>query len=205
MCPNCSSGSNGPRSDLFSVGIVILELLTGRVQNLDSFNLFERYIEDGGDPAHSLSQELDLRPGPCPPEIVQGLESLARACLRSHRNRIQMSDVLGRLVSLRAAHAQASSHRLAVARVVARVAQHLECPLTLDLMHHPVVTPHGHTFEREAILAHLAISQTCPMTRQPLSEHDLTDNRVVRQASDEFRARVREDPTLLLSNKKHRQ
>jgi len=33
MCPNyCSSRKYGPRSDLFSVGIVILELLTGKVR-----------------------------------------------------------------------------------------------------------------------------------------------------------------------------
>jgi hypothetical protein len=165
-----------------------------QIQNQNSVNLFERYIEDGGDPAHSLRQELDPRPGACPGEITAGLEGLARACLKSHRNRIRAVDALGILVSLRTTMSQASAQRSAAARV----AQHLECPLTLDLMHDPVMTPYGHTFEREAILAHLANSQTCPLTQEPLSESNLTANRAVQQAADEFRALAREDPALLV-------
>ncbi|MBF5060137.1 U-box domain-containing protein, partial [Candidatus Neptunochlamydia vexilliferae] len=48
----------------------------------------------------------------------------------------------------------------------------LICPLTLDLFTDPVITPDGHTFEREAIELHLTNSPTCPLTRKPLKKED---------------------------------
>lgn len=55
----------------------------------------------------------------------------------------------------------------------------LICPLSHEIFTDPVVTPYGHTFERSAIEAWLSRSQTCPITRSPLSVDDLTPNRTV--------------------------
>ncbi|TMW61276.1 hypothetical protein Poli38472_013739 [Pythium oligandrum] len=58
----------------------------------------------------------------------------------------------------------------------------LRCPLSLELMTDPVVTPSGHTYEREMIERHLDLNgQFDPMTRTPLTKTQLSPNRVVQQ------------------------
>lgn len=48
------------------------------------------------------------------------------------------------------------------------------CPLTLELMEHPVVNIYGFSFESQAIVAWLAGGNfTCPMTRQPMGPRDV--------------------------------
>lgn len=56
------------------------------------------------------------------------------------------------------------------------------CPITLDLMLDPVVDPEGNSYERNAILAHLAHSSESPLTRNPLAATDLVPNRALRSA-----------------------
>jgi U-box domain len=51
------------------------------------------------------------------------------------------------------------------------------CPITLQPMVHPLMTREGRNFEREAIVAWLGKSQTCPLTRNPLYPRDLVPNR----------------------------
>jgi U-box domain len=51
------------------------------------------------------------------------------------------------------------------------------CPLTLDIMKDPLVSRHGQSYEREAIMSWLgAGNTTCPMTRKPLRLVDLISN-----------------------------
>jgi len=47
------------------------------------------------------------------------------------------------------------------------------CPITLEVMKDPVVTPHGICFEREAIMNWVERVHTCPVTRKPLSADQL--------------------------------
>ena len=56
------------------------------------------------------------------------------------------------------------------------VPEHLCCPLSFDLFVEPVVTPSGHSFERDWILKHLAKSQTHPLTRERLTPAMLVPN-----------------------------
>lgn len=51
---------------------------------------------------------------------------------------------------------------------------------SMEVMHDPVSTPQGHTFEREAISAWIRVNGTCPVTRGRLSLADLTPNRALR-------------------------
>ncbi|KAJ3146199.1 hypothetical protein HDU89_006340 [Geranomyces variabilis] len=64
---------------------------------------------------------------------------------------------------------------------------HLLCPLTLDLLKDPVVTPSGITYEREALLQHLDTTKTDPQTRQSLREDQLYPNLALRDAVDDYR------------------
>lgn len=51
------------------------------------------------------------------------------------------------------------------------------CPITMELMVHPIATRHGQNFERSAIIAWLRQGGTdCPLTRKPLKMTDLIHN-----------------------------
>jgi hypothetical protein len=51
------------------------------------------------------------------------------------------------------------------------------CPLSLEVMHDPVISPSGISYEREWIERWLKDHETDPTTRLPLSQEDLVENR----------------------------
>ncbi|KAJ4971651.1 hypothetical protein NE237_004750 [Protea cynaroides] len=57
------------------------------------------------------------------------------------------------------------------------------CPISLEIMKDPVTVCSGITFERESIERWIFTSNnsTCPITRQPLSDTDLTPNHTLRR------------------------
>lgn len=58
------------------------------------------------------------------------------------------------------------------------VPDHFICPITLDVMVHPLMTRTGTSFERKAICSWLAKGYgVCPLTRQPLTPSDLVPNK----------------------------
>jgi hypothetical protein len=50
------------------------------------------------------------------------------------------------------------------------------CPITQEVMHDPVITIDGYTFERSAISTWLETNANCPLSRQPLINKKLTIN-----------------------------
>jgi tetratricopeptide (TPR) repeat protein len=61
------------------------------------------------------------------------------------------------------------------------------CPISLDMMEDPVVTPSGHSFEREALEEWIDNGGEDPLTRQPLSRADLRPNIALRDAIEEWK------------------
>jgi Mg-chelatase subunit ChlD len=61
------------------------------------------------------------------------------------------------------------------------------CPITGVLMSDPVIDKDGNTFERAAIEEWLAKHGTSPITRNPMTRTDLTPNRVLRSAIEDYR------------------
>ena len=52
------------------------------------------------------------------------------------------------------------------------------CPITCEVMTDPVVSIHGHHFQREAIISWLSQgNDTCPLTRKPLTMNKLIADR----------------------------
>ena len=75
-CPKYASGGSeyDAKSENFSFGIVLLELLLGRLQGKRENDLFGIYIDDDT----PISNDLDMRAGPWIPECAEQLETLAR-------------------------------------------------------------------------------------------------------------------------------
>jgi U-box domain len=62
------------------------------------------------------------------------------------------------------------------------------CPITMETMDYPVLSRHGHNFERSAIVAWIDKgSGTCPMTRLPLTMRDLIHNNSLLNAIEQWR------------------
>ncbi|KAF2857880.1 U-box-domain-containing protein [Piedraia hortae CBS 480.64] len=59
-------------------------------------------------------------------------------------------------------------------------------PITFEIMHDPVTTKHGHSYERGTIIEHLKRNAVDPLTRETLFVRDLRDNLALREACEEF-------------------
>ena len=62
----------------------------------------------------------------------------------------------------------------------------LDHTFSMEVMHDPVSTPDGHTFERSDIQQWIRVRGTNPVTRAPLTLDQLTPNRALRGAIEEF-------------------
>lgn len=59
-------------------------------------------------------------------------------------------------------------------------------PITFEVMHDPVITPTGVSFERVSLLKHIKASGCDPLTRLPLSADQLIPNVALKNASSDF-------------------
>jgi len=66
------------------------------------------------------------------------------------------------------------------------VPDHFCCPITLSIMRNPVISPAGHSYEREAIYEHIEKTGKDPMTGENLQVTDLRPNRALKEAIDAF-------------------
>jgi len=62
------------------------------------------------------------------------------------------------------------------------------CPITQDMMEDAMMDTEGNSYSKPAILRWLGTKQTSPLTNQPLTVSDLTPNRTLRSAIEEFMA-----------------
>ncbi len=63
------------------------------------------------------------------------------------------------------------------------------CPITLNIMSHPLVSKTGKHYERSAIISWLMKSNTCPLTRQPLFLSHLISDRALEEEIKRFKER----------------
>ncbi|OQE89414.1 hypothetical protein PENNAL_c0014G00453 [Penicillium nalgiovense] len=61
--------------------------------------------------------------------------------------------------------------------------------ITFEIMHDPVITPSGVSFDRLAITKYVEKAGVDPLTRAPISVHDLKSNKALKAASAEFLAK----------------
>ena len=58
--------------------------------------------------------------------------------------------------------------------------------ITFEIMHDPVITPSGVSYERVGILKHIRAVGLDPLTREPLTEAHLIPNVALKNACSEF-------------------
>jgi STIP1 homology and U-box containing protein 1 len=58
--------------------------------------------------------------------------------------------------------------------------------ITFEIMHDPVITVSGHSFDRVSITKHIEQSKVDPITRAPMSLSDLRPNYALKAACDDF-------------------
>ncbi|KAL1605879.1 hypothetical protein SLS59_002998 [Nothophoma quercina] len=66
------------------------------------------------------------------------------------------------------------------------VPDHLVDGITFEIMHDPVVTNNGRSYERATLIEHLKRSPTDPLTREPLKISELRPNLALKEACQEF-------------------
>jgi GTP-binding protein EngB required for normal cell division len=71
------------------------------------------------------------------------------------------------------------------------------CPINLAVMTDPVVAADGHSYERKAILAHLATSNLSPITGAVLKNKDLFDNQALKTTIIEYKPGKHSEPSVL--------
>jgi hypothetical protein len=116
MCPKYASGGSeyDAKSENFSFGIVLLELLLGRLQGNRENDLYGIYIDE----ETPISNDLDMRAGPWIPECAEQLEALARECLSKYSKRIAtMMAVMRRLVELEKEFCRATAEIVRLTRL----------------------------------------------------------------------------------------
>ena len=123
MCPKYARGGSeyDAKSENFSFGIVLLELLLGRLQGKGENDLFASCIED------ETPVSVDMRAGPWIPACAEKLEMLARECLSPYGKRIAtMMAVMRRLVELEKEFCRATAEEVRLTRLAEKMQRELE-------------------------------------------------------------------------------
>ncbi|KAJ1406887.1 Zinc finger, RING/FYVE/PHD-type [Sesbania bispinosa] len=159
-----------PKSDIYSFGLIILQLLTGRTP-IGLAVLVRNAVSCG-----SLSSILDSSAGEWPSDVATRLVELGlQCCQQNGRDRPELTPSLVR--ELEQLHV--SEER--------PVPSFYLCPILQEIMHDPQVAADGFTYEGDAIREWLENGHdTSPMTNLKLSHLLLTPNHALRLAIQDW-------------------
>ncbi|KAK3131562.1 hypothetical protein QOZ80_6AG0508120 [Eleusine coracana subsp. coracana] len=173
------TGALSMKSDVYALGIVILQLLTAR-SPMGLAHTVETALEDG-----CFVDILDATAGQWPLNETHELAVLALRCSEMRRkDRPDLNEQV--LPTLNRLNDFASKSREAAPSAPP---SHFICPILQEVMDDPYVASDGYTYDRKAIELWLSINDKSPMTNLHLLNKSLIPNHSLRSAIMDWRSK----------------
>ncbi|PVH65846.1 hypothetical protein PAHAL_1G088800 [Panicum hallii] len=181
------TGTVRPKSDVFALGVIMLQLLTGRRPN-GLIVSAENAVRNG-----RLRDILDKSQSDWPADEAEMFAKLGLKCTALKcRDRPDLeSEVLPELDEI--LHRITSAVNLRNPKL--SVPSHFICPITQELMEDPHVAADGHTYEQYAIRAWLKRHKTSPVTRSKLPNSSIIPNHSLRAAIEQWKSQLPDQTT----------
>ncbi|KAK9078023.1 hypothetical protein SSX86_002080 [Deinandra increscens subsp. villosa] len=176
------TGLVSPKSDVYALGMVILQLLTARTA-IAVTHVVETALEND-----DLASVLDPDAGEWPIDETKELAVLGLSCAELRRkDRPDLKDrILPVLERLKAVADEAQRSSTSMTRNPPP--NHFVCPILKEVMVDPCVAADGYTYDRRAIEQWFQESDTSPMTNLPLTSRSLTPNYTLLSAIMEWKS-----------------
>ncbi|CAI5931917.1 unnamed protein product [Closterium sp. NIES-64] len=175
------TGDYGPKSDVYALGIILFDILTGRKPT--TYEELEEAVDEEDEEA--FGKLLDEKAGEWPIGLAMEVARMAVRC--SEMRRKKRPDLESEVMPLLArARDEAAEAEEAAGKEGGRsggsgdVPKGLLCPINKKIMVEPVLAADGYTYEKAAIQMWLERADLSPITNEPMPHKHLMPNLVVR-------------------------